>query len=104
MMTMIASTLRVHDLRLMLDASAERLADAEADAAIAPVKSAHMSDASADFLTNAKANAADAPSSACICSMRARIASLTPRPMLLSRLLSARERPMPAPIALLMPG
>ena len=90
----------------MLDASAERLADAkaEADAAVAPVKSARMSALSADCLADAKANAADAPSSACVCPMRARIASPTPRPMLSLRSLNARERPMQAPIALPMPG
>ncbi len=80
----------------MLDASAERLADAEADATVAPVESARMSDASVNCLANAKANAADA--------MQARIASPTPRPMLSSRSLSARERPMRAPIASPMPG
>ncbi len=88
----------------MLDASAERLADADADAAVAPVKSAHMSDATIDFLADAKANAADAPFSACVCPMRVRIASPTPRPMLLLHSLSARERPMRAPIASPMPG
>ncbi len=103
-MTTTVSTLRVRDLRLMLDASAERLADAEADAAVAPLESARMSDASINFLADAKVNAADAPSSACVCPMRARIASPTPRPMLSSCLLSARKRPMRASIALPMPG
>ncbi len=73
-MTMMASTLRVRGLRLMLDASAKRLADAEADTAVAPAESARMSDASVDFLADAKANAADAPSSACVCPMQVRIA------------------------------
>ncbi len=91
---MTVSTLRVRNLCLMLDASAKRLADADADAAVAPVESTRMSDASVDFLADAKANAADAPSSACVCPMRAQIASPTPRPMLLSHSLSARERPM----------
>jgi hypothetical protein len=45
----------------MLDASAERLVDAEADAAVAPVECARMSNASADRLADAKANAANAP-------------------------------------------
>ena len=45
----------------MLDGSAERLVDAKADAAVAPVKCACMSNASADCLANAKANAANAP-------------------------------------------
>ncbi len=85
----------------MLDVSADRLADA--DTAIAPIEIARMSNVSVDFLTDAKANNADAPSSACVCPMRARIASLTPRPMLSSHLLSARERPMQAPIASPMP-
>ncbi len=101
-MTMTASTLRVRDL--MLDASGYRLADANADAVVAPVKIARMSDASIYFLADAKANAADAPSSACVCPMQARIASPTPRPMLLLHSLSARERPMRAPIASPMPG
>ncbi len=108
MMMTTASTLRVCDLCLMLDASAERLADADADAdanaAIAPIESACMSDVSVDFLANAKANAADVPSSACVCPMQAQIASPTPRPMLLSHSLSARERPMRAPIASPMPS
>ena len=87
-----------------MDASAD-LANADADAAVAPVEIARMSDASVDFLADAKANAADAQSSACVCPMRARIASpTTPRPMLLSHSLSARERPMRAPIASPMPG
>ncbi len=60
-MTTTASTSCVRDLRLMLDASAERLVDAEADAAVAPVECARMSNASADCLADAKANAADAP-------------------------------------------
>ncbi len=59
-MTTTASTLRVRDLRLMLDTSAERLADAKADAAIAPIESARMSDASANCLANAKAADASA--------------------------------------------
>ena len=101
---MTASTLRVRDLRLMLDESAKRLADAEADATVAPIESARMSDASANCLADAKANAADAPSSVCVCPMQARITSPMPRPMLLSRSLSARERPMQAPIASPMPG
>ncbi len=90
----------------MLDASADRLAnaDANADANVAPVDIACMSDASVDFLADAKANTADAPSSACVCPMQARIASPTPRPMLSSHLLRARERPMRAPIASPMPG
>ncbi len=82
----------------MLDASVVRLADADADtdanANVAPVDIARMSDASIYFLSDAKANAADAPSSACVCLMRARIASPTPRPMLSSHSLRARERPM----------
>jgi hypothetical protein len=45
----------------MLDASAECLVNAEADAAIAPVECARMSNASADCLADARANAADAP-------------------------------------------
>ncbi len=45
----------------MLDASAKRLVDAKANAAVAPVECARMSNASADRLANAKANAADAP-------------------------------------------
>ncbi len=45
----------------MLDASAERLVDAEANAAIPPVECACMSNASASRLADAKANAADAP-------------------------------------------
>ncbi len=45
----------------MLDASAERLVDAEADAAVARGEFARMSNASANRLANAKANAADAP-------------------------------------------
>ena len=45
----------------MLDASAERLVNIEADAAVAPVECARMSNASADHLADAKANAADAP-------------------------------------------
>ncbi len=56
--------MRVRNLRLMLDACAKCLADAEADAAVGLVESARMFDASADCLANAKANAADAPSSA----------------------------------------
>jgi hypothetical protein len=60
-MTTTASTLHVRDLRRMLDASAKRLTDAEADAALAPVECAHTSDASADHLTDAKADAANAP-------------------------------------------
>ena len=60
-MTMTASTSCDRDLRLMLVASAERLVDAEANAAVAPVECARMSNASADRLTNAKANAANAP-------------------------------------------
>ncbi len=59
--TTMASTSRVRDLRLILDASAERLADAEADAAVAPAECAHMSDASANRLADAKANAANVP-------------------------------------------
>ncbi len=101
-MTMTASTLRVRNL--MLDASADCLADADANAAVAPVEIACMSNASVNFLANAKANAADAPSSACVCPMQAQIASPTPRPMLLSHSLSVRERPMRAPIASPMPG
>ncbi len=60
-MTTTALTLRVRDLRLILDASAERLANTEADTAVAPVECARMSDASANRLADAKANAADAP-------------------------------------------
>ncbi len=45
----------------MLNASAERLVDAEADAVVAPVKCARMSNASANRLADAKANAADVP-------------------------------------------
>ena len=102
-MTMTASTLRVRNL--MLDASADCLAgaDADADANVAPVDLARMSDKSVDFLANAKANAADAPSSACVCLMGAWIVSPTPRPMLSSHSLSALERPMRAPIASPMP-
>ncbi len=88
----------------MLDASAKRLAHADADAAVAPVESARMCDASINFLADAKANAADAPSSACVCPMRARIASPTPRPMLSSHSLSARKWLMRAPITSPMPG
>ena len=44
----------------MLDASAKRLVNAEADAAIAPVECARMSNASANCLADAKSNAADA--------------------------------------------
>ena len=96
----------------MLAASADRLADADADADtdanananVAPVEIAGMSNSSVDFLADAKANAADAPSSACLCPRRAQIASLTPRPMLSSHSLRARERPMRAPIASAMPG
>jgi hypothetical protein len=60
-MTMTALTSRVRNLCLILDASAECLTDAEADAAVAPVKCARMSNASANRLANAKANAANAP-------------------------------------------
>ncbi len=56
-----ASTSRVRDLCLILDASAKCLTDAEVDAAIAPVKCTRMSDASANRLADAKANAANAP-------------------------------------------
>ena len=101
-MTTTASILRVRDL--MLAASVDRLANADANAAVAPVEIARMSDASVNFLADAKANPADAPSSTCVCPMQARIASPTPRPMLSSHSLSARERPMRAPIASPMPG
>ncbi len=84
----------------MLDGSADCLAIAN----VAPIDIAPMSNASVDFLADAKANAADTPFSACVCPMRARIASPTPRPMLSLHLLRARERPMQAPIALPMPG
>ncbi len=59
--TTAASTSCVRDLRLTLDASTECLIDAEANAAISPIKCAHLSNASADRLADAKANAADAP-------------------------------------------
>ncbi len=47
----------------MLDASAKRLANAnaKADATIAPVECARTLDASANHLANAKADATDAP-------------------------------------------
>ena len=60
-MTTTALTSRVRNLRLILDASAECLTDAEANAAVAPVECARMSDVSANRLTNAKASAANAP-------------------------------------------
>ena len=60
-MTTTVSTSCVRDLRLTRDASYERLVDAEADAAVAPVKCACMSNASPDCLADAKANAADVP-------------------------------------------
>ena len=108
--------MRVRDI--MLDASTDCLSDADADADadanananadananVDPVKIARMSDTSVNFLADAKANAAAAPSNACVCLMQARIASLTPRPMLSSHSLRARERPMRAPIASPMPG
>ncbi len=45
----------------MLDASAKRLVDAKAYAAVATVECVGMFNASANCLSNAKANAADAP-------------------------------------------
>ncbi len=45
----------------MSDASANRLTDAKADAAVALVECAQTANASADRLTDAKANAAAAP-------------------------------------------
>ena len=45
----------------MLGVSAERLADAKANAAVAPVECARMSDVSVDHLTDTKADAANAP-------------------------------------------
>jgi hypothetical protein len=60
-MTATTLTSRVRDLRRILDVSAKRLANLEANAAITPVECARMSDASADRLVDAKANAADAP-------------------------------------------
>ena len=63
-MTTTASTSRVRDLRRMLDTSAERLADAKADAAVAPVECAHTSDASTNRLTDAKADAKDSAKTA----------------------------------------
>ncbi len=60
-MTTTVSTSCVRDLRLMLDASAERFVDAKANAANAPVKYVRMSNPSADRLADAKANASNAP-------------------------------------------
>ena len=60
-MTTPALTSRICDLRRMLDVSAKRLADAEANVAVTPVECARTSDASANRLANAKANAANAP-------------------------------------------
>ena len=60
-MTTTSSTSRVRDLCRMLDASTKCLADAKADAAVAPVECVRTSDASADCLADAKANTANAP-------------------------------------------
>ena len=60
-MTTTASTSHVRNLCLILNVSAKGLANAEADATVAPVKCPRMSNAIANHLVNAKANAADAP-------------------------------------------